>query len=33
MGNKKNVESKVLESGIWNQVKRHWYKIDSKLKE
>ena len=26
-------KSKVLESGIRNQVKRHWYKIDSKLKE
>ena len=26
-------QSKVLESGIRNQVKRHWYKIDSKLKE
>lgn len=26
-------QSKVLESDIRNQVKRHWYKIDSKLKE
>lgn len=25
-------DSELLESGIRNQVKRHWYKIDSKLK-
>lgn len=25
-------QSKLLESNIRNQIKKHWYKIDSKLK-